>query len=64
MRCDAVTATNMTYPKLQKVKRIIGYPFRLIVLLFLAPIGFVATDFNDRNSVEYYLGELRSLYIL
>jgi hypothetical protein len=45
----------MNYKLLQKIKRLIFYPFRLIGLPIIFILGFFITNFEDEDDREYYI---------
>lgn len=54
----------MTYPKLERLRRIVSYPVRLVILPFWAVITFFLTDFDDEGDVEFFGRSMKELYNL
>jgi len=49
----------MNYKLLQKVKSLISYPLRLILLPFMLLMTFFMTDFNNEDDRGYFFGFIK-----
>lgn len=54
----------MNYAKLQRIKSVASYPFRLAFLPFMAIIAFMGTNFADNDDVGYFKSTMKGLYRL
>ena len=50
------------YKYIQRVKRTITYPFRLVVLPIIFVFGACLTDWEDKWDRDYFWGTLKSLF--